>query len=307
MDRTLSNTAAALREGIVRGFLSEADAIEWAARELGDDPEDGSILLSELSLAENQPTSRILNMLGQLSWGADLPAAGRIAVSYLHDRLSDSHLRPEVAVDAIHHLARDGFAPDPWFERGAERIHNGETAGTAADLTEALLAFLSPYRHDAPDVETEPPAPIHDQFVVAIDPAAPELSEADVALSWQSWSGHGRIRTAPAQLAAFADALRDFAGHRVDRVVFAPDPGADGERLTATIVEYGRARRAAVLVEIRSAERPGDLGADDTLLRIAVPTEHALLGDFAADLGELVSTGEGIARLRLSARWPHDT
>ncbi|MHB1326793.1 MAG: hypothetical protein ACYC2K_01200 [Gemmatimonadales bacterium] len=306
MDRNLANTAAALREGIIRGFLSNADAIAWADSEVGDDPEEASILLSELALGENQPTPRILNMLGQLAWGADLSVAGRIAASYLHDRLADGLLQSEVVVDAIHYLARDGFAPDPWFERGAQRLH--DETGSVGPQVDALLTFLNPYRHDAPGAEQEPPPATHDQIVIAMDPSAPELSEAEVSVFWQSWSGHARIRTTAAQLAELADSLRDFSGHRADRIVFAPDLGADGDRLTATVIEYGRARRAAVLVEITSTDFPSELGADGgNTLRATVPTEHALLGDFAADLGELISTGGGIARLRLSARWPHDT
>ncbi len=305
MDRNLANTAAALREGIVRGFLSNADAVAWAGEEVGDDPDEASILLSELALAAKQPTARILNMLGQLAWGADLRIAGRIAASYLHDRLADDLVQSEVAVDAIHYLARDGFAPDAWFERGAQRLH--DETGTTGPQIEALLTFLAPYRDDAPDADQDLPPVMHDQVVIAMDPSAPELSEAEVSVFWQSWSGHARIRTTAAQLTELADSLRDFAGHRADRIAFTPDPGADGDRLTATIIEYGRARRAAVLVEITSTDFPPELGADGgNALRAALPTEHALLGDFAADLGELISTGGGIARLRLSARWPHD-
>ncbi|MBX3146450.1 MAG: hypothetical protein KF785_06725 [Gemmatimonadales bacterium] len=309
MDRVLANTAAALREGIVRGFLANADAIDWARGEVGDDPEDTSILLSELALAANQPPSRILNILGQLAWGADLAAAGRIAVSYLHDRLDAGAVDLDLAIEAIHHLARDGFAPDPWFERGARRFHDDKlpSASSPVDPMSALVGFLVGYRHDAPGAAIEPQPAAHDQFVIALDPSAPELTEAEVSVAWQSWSGRARIRTSAAELTSFANALRDFAGHRTNRISFAPSPGVDGDQLTATVVEYGRARRAAILIEVTATDQPAELHQNGNQLRAAVPTEHALLGDFAADLGELISTGGGVARLRLSARWPHDS
>ena len=41
-------------------------------------------------------------------------------------------------------------------------------------------------------------------------------------------------------------------------------------------------------------------------LRLVLPTEHELLGEFAADLGELLATGSGTAGLRLLRRWPGD-
>lgn len=305
----LANTAAALREGIARGFLSNADAIDWAREEVGDDPDDASILLSELALAANQPPPRILNILGQLAWGADLAAAGRIAVSYLHDRLEAGTVDPDRAIEAIHHLARDGFAPDPWFERGARRFHDDEPPSpeVAADPAAALAQFLAGYRHDAPGAAIEQQPAAHDQFVIALDPSAPALTEAEVSVAWQSWSGHVQIRTSAAELAAFAEALRDFAGHRTSRIAFTPYAGVEGDQLTVTVVEYGRARRAAILIEVAATDQPAELRQDGNRLRATVPTEHALLGDFAADLGELISTGGGIARLRLLARWPHDT
>jgi hypothetical protein len=37
-----------------------------------------------------------------------------------------------------------------------------------------------------------------------------------------------------------------------------------------------------------------------------LPTEHELLGVFAADLAETLATGSGVARLRLLRRWPDE-
>jgi hypothetical protein len=74
--------------------------------------------------------------------------------------------------------------------------------------------------------------------------------------------------------------------------------------LDLAIAEYGLSRKAAVGIHLAHAHSTHG-GLDWPVeLRLQLPTEHGLLGEFGADLAQLLAAGSGQATLRLLPRWP---
>lgn len=304
MTASIANDADALREGIARGYLRASEAIEWARLEVIRGEDDRAPLLADLARIDEEATATLLLILGHLAWGAEPERVGRIAAGHLEERLEDGRLEPLVVAQLIYQLVRDGYAPDPSFEAGARRFNdeaqNADPRIPAPPaLRTAILAFLAPYRQRTPDGADNAVTDAGDQLTLTVERAVPGGLELAVTVAWHSWSGAIRTRTTREHLAAFAPRVRDFSAHTTPVAVFESGDG----RLRLRIEEQGRARRATVAVEIRGDEhrsRPPER------LDLVVPTEHALLGDFAADLAELAAVGSGVARLRLIRRWPNE-
>ncbi len=308
----IAETADALREGIARGYLAAGEAIAWARDEASDGRADLAPLLGELALAEHQSESRILLMLGQLAWGADPERVGRIAAAQLRERLADGRLDPQAVARAIYHLFRDGFAPDTEFEGGARRFTEEFAAperggARVEEIAAEMLRFLARYASAlAPDETPAATTAERDHATILVERVAAGRVEASVRLAWQWWSGRIRLTAPLDALEAFATELRDFAAHDTRAVRFQAGGEAGGGRLELLVREYGRARRAALgitLLEPRLAGR----SRRGNELTVVLPTEHELLGEFAADLAETLATGGGVARLRLLRRWPGDS
>jgi hypothetical protein len=305
----IADVADALREGLSRGYLGVPDAIEWAQREAVADHESLDPLVPYLAVSGHRPTSHILLILAQLAWGADAPRVGRIAAGQLHDALSSDRLNARSTVHAVYRLFRDGYAPDADFERAArrfddeiERVDRGDAP--ADELRGRLLAFLDRYHRDsAPgDADAEPALDSRDRLTVTADSGASDSLEINAQLTWQGWSGRARLSVARERLAEFATELRDFAAHHTNSVRLDERDKATGSQFELTVAEFGRARRAAVQVRLAHGTRSAEV-APPGRLEVSVPTEHELVGDFAADIAELVAAGSGVAQLRLLRRW----
>jgi hypothetical protein len=307
----ITETADALREGIARGYLSMTDAITWAKGELAEGRGDTVPLLGDLAIGEHQPQSRILLMLGQLAWGADPELVGRIAAGHLRERLADGRLEAPAAARAMYHLFRDGLAPDAEFETGARRFEDeiGEAERGGRALTEIstdMLRFLSRYTaEDAGEPTGADGFVDRDQLTLSVERVVSGRVEASVRLLWQGWSGRIRLAVEQDVLSAFASALRDFAGHESRSVRLEAGDAPPGGRIELLVREYGRARRAALGMTLLEPRRTGRSRRGNEL-RVMLPTEHELLGVFAADLAETLATGNGVARLRLLRRWPDE-
>ena len=125
----------------------------------------------------------------------------------------------------------------------------------------------------------------------------------EVRLAWQSWGGVIEVAANRAALAQFASEVRDFASHhRTLASLVAGSPGST--ELSLTIAEYGRTRKAAVGAALAQPTSPHGTLNWPAALKIQVPTEHGLLGEFGADLAQLLAADSGTASLRLLARWP---
>ena len=140
-------------------------------------------------------------------------------------------------------------------------------------------------------------------LTITIEEATADLLELLVAVDWQSWSALDRVHASRADLTAFASALRELAAHDRPEVRFATG-GLDKGLLEITVSEYGRARKAALGFHLgHSGEAHGSLDWPSELT-VQLPTEHGLLGEFAADLAQLLAADSGVATLRLLRRWP---
>jgi hypothetical protein len=305
----IADVADALREGISRGYLGVPDAVEWAQREAVADHETLDPLVPYLAVSGHRPTSHILLILAQLAWGADAPSVGRIAARQLHGALASGRVNARKAAHALYRLFRDGYAPDPDFERAARRfddeIERADRANaTDDDLPIRLLAFLERYRHDQPTEASasEPALDARDRLTVTADTGATDTLELSAQLTWQGWSGRARLSVARDTLAEFATELRDFAAHHASRVRLDARDAATGSEFGLTVSEFGRARRAAIRVRLADGTGSTEV-APPGRLEVSVPTEHELVGDFAADIAELVAAGSGVAQLRLLRRW----
>ena len=307
----LTETADALREGIARGYLSVTDAIDWAKGELAEGRGEAVPLLSDLAIAEHQPQSRILLMLGQLAWGADPEVVGRIAAGHLRERLADGRLEIPAAARAVYDLFRDGLSPDAEFEAGARRfedeIGEAERGGKPhTDIAMEMLRFLSRYTTEDTGSPTGADAFVdRDQLSLSVERVVHGRAEASVRLLWQGWSGRIRLAAERDVLGTFATELRDFAGHESRAVRLEAGEAPPGGRIELLVREYGRARRAALGMTLLEPRRTGRSRRGNEL-RVMLPTEHELLGVFAADLAETLATGNGVARLRLLRRWPDE-
>jgi hypothetical protein len=310
-DFTLADTADALRFGLARGYLSVADVMSWARASVIGGDDDRAPLLGELLRVEGEGTTRILLILAQLAWGADPERVGRIAAGHLFDRLADGRLDAPEAARAMYYLLRDGFAPDPGFEAAARRF-DGALGGSfrrvkgGAEVETELLRFLARYGPDARPDESEPESvwDERDRLLFSVERSTGGQLELTVHCTWEGWSGRARLVAEPDTLAAFARELAAFATHGAADVRLALD-GAPG-KLELAVTEYGRARRAGLGLTLATRiASPDRIGAGNELV-LSVPTEHELLGEFAADLAELVSSRSGSARLRLLRRWPVD-
>jgi len=138
---------------------------------------------------------------------------------------------------------------------------------------------------------------------LSIVAATDDIVELAAQVAWQSWAAADRVMTSRSGLAAFASEIRDFAAHQRPEVRFEAG-SSDAGFLAITVSEYGRTRKAAFGFHLA---RPG--AARGTLswpteLRLQLPTEHGLLGEFGADLAQLVAADAGTATLRLLRRWP---
>ncbi|HET9274760.1 MAG TPA: hypothetical protein VFN96_01685 [Gemmatimonadales bacterium] len=308
----IAETADALREGIARGYLAPADAIAWARQQVLEGEDPATPLLGELAIAEHQPLSRILLMLGQLAWGADPERVGRIAAGLLRERLADGRLGVPAVARALYQLMRDGFAPDAEFERSARRfdeeVAEAERRGApVVPVGEAMLRFLSGYEAGPRTRDAEGPGSgARDHLTLAVDRLGEGRIDATVGVDWGEWSGRARLSLSRDRVAGFASDLRSFAAHEAKLARLERDQGSGQGILELVAREYGRARRASI--EVQLADRPRLLSRRriTSELRLVLPTEHELLGEFAADLGELLATGAGTARLRLLRRWPGD-
>jgi len=305
----IPETADALREGIARGYLSVADAIAWAQDVLAEGRGEPVPLLGDLAIAEHQPQSRILLMLGQLAWGADPERVGRIAAGHLRERLADGRLEAPAAARAMYHLLRDGLSPDTEFETGARRfedeIEKAERGGIPLPaIATEMLRFLSRYTEDVTDQPGTPEALAdRDQLTLSVERVEDGRVEASVRLQWQGWSGRVRVAAEQELLATFASELRDFAAHESRSVRLEAGDGPGAGRIELLVREYGRARRAALGMTLLEPRLTGRSRRGNEL-RVMLPTEHELLGEFAADLAETLATGGGVAQLRLLRRWP---
>jgi hypothetical protein len=124
-----------------------------------------------------------------------------------------------------------------------------------------------------------------------------------IQVAWQSWSGLMEVTVEPATMAAFATELRDFASHQRLEARLTAGTVAQGH-LELVIAEYGLSRKAAVGIHLAHAY-PAHGGLDWPVeLRLQLPTEHGLLGEFGADLAQLLAADSGTATLRLLSRWP---
>ncbi len=141
--------------------------------------------------------------------------------------------------------------------------------------------------------------------VLTLSIAAADADQIELVLqvAWQSWSALERVAASRTALAGFASDIRAFAAHQRTEVRF--DAGALETGLLEIVVsEYGRTRKAAFGIHLeQGAESRGSL-AWPTELRMQLPTEHGLLGEFGADLAQVVATDSGVAALRLLRHWP---
>jgi hypothetical protein len=305
-----ADIADALREGISRGYLGVRDAIEWARGEvLAERPRPPDPLVSHLARSGHRPASNILLILTQLAWGADARRVGHISAQHLRNVLLAGRIDPRGAAHAIYRLYRDGYAPDSEFERAAQRFdeeveHAQRADAVPPDLGSRITAFLDRYSGD-PDPsgdEREPATGPRDQLALAAEGATSETIELSARVAWRWWTGHVRLTVNRERLSAFASDLRDFSTHHASGAKLDEGEGGDRARLALAATEYGRARRAAVELHLRDAEA----GWPPAELRLWLPTEHELVGDFAADIAEMVATGAGVAQLRLLSRWAGD-
>ena len=307
MTSSIANRADAMREGLARGYLSAVEAIEWARLEVIRGEDDHAPLLADLVRVDRDATANILRILGQLAWGAEPERVGRIAAGHLHERLEDGRLDPIAAAALIHQLIRDGYAPDAAFESGARRFGDETRAirpGTPLDpaVRAAILEFLANYRFE-PTPEPEPVDDSRDQLTITVEREVADGLELTASLQWQAWSGRVVVRASRENLADFAPALRDFSAHAERSAAFSAGDDAVSGLLRLTIAEQGRVRRAIATIELRGEPHPSRAPEQ---LSVVVPTEHALVGEFAADLAELAAVGAGTARLRLVRRWPDE-
>jgi hypothetical protein len=130
-----------------------------------------------------------------------------------------------------------------------------------------------------------------------------DLVELAAQVAWQTWAASDRVVTSRASLAAFASEIRDFAAHHRPEARFEAG-SADSGLLAITVSEYGRTRKAAFGFHLARAGPPRGTLSWPTEFRIQLPTEHGLLGEFGADLAQLVAAEAGSATLRLLRRWP---
>jgi hypothetical protein len=307
----VADTADALREGISRGYLGVRDAIEWARGEVLGERVIADPLVSHLARSGHRPASNILLILTQLAWGADARRVGHIAARHVSDVLLAGRLDARGAAHAIYRLYRDGYAPDGEFERAARRFdeeveHAQRTEVVPPDLGQRILVFLERYRGEpAAGDELEPAMGPRDQLTLAAEGATADTIELSARIAWRWWTGHVRLSVRRERLSAFATGLRDFSTHHASGAEFDEHDNGEGARLALTVREYGRARRAAVDLRLRDGATP-NAGWPPAELRLAVPTEHEFVGDFAADIAEMVATGAGVAQLRLLGRWAGD-
>lgn len=306
MTAPIADEADALREGIARGYLTGTDAIEWARLAVIQGEDDRAPLLADLVRIDDQATASILRILGQLAWGADPENVGRIAAAHLHQRLDDGRLEAFAVAQLIHQLLRDGYAPDAGFEVGVRRFDEevriwDPRLPAPPAVRAAILEFLEPYRY--PPEPGEDPDEAIDQVTVTVEREVKGGLELAVAIRWQAWSGAVRTTVSRDSLAEFLPKVREFAAHAATAVRFEAGDGRKLGRVGLTIEEHGRARRAIVGVDLESEKHPARARER---IQIIVPTEHAFLGDFAADLAQLVAVRSGVATLRLVKRWPDE-
>jgi hypothetical protein len=233
---------------------------------------------------------------------------GHLAAQHLRDVLVAGRIDARGAAHAIYRLYRDGYAPDGEFERAAQRFddeieHAQRSDVIPSELGTSITAFLDRYRGDPdPDgSEGEPPTGPRDQLTLAAEGATTDTVELSARIAWRWWTGHVRLVTQRDRLSRFASDLRDFAAHHASRATFDQPETDGGALLTLEVREYGRARRAAVDLHLRD---PGTAVPESppTELRLSLPTEHEFVGDFAADIAEIVATGAGVAQMPVNSQ-----
>ena len=141
--------------------------------------------------------------------------------------------------------------------------------------------------------------------VLTLSIAAADADHVELVLqiAWQSWSALERVVAPRGALATFASEIRAFASHQRPEIRFAAGT-AEAGLLEVVVSEYGRTRKASVGVHLAQAVEPHGTLTWPTELRMQVPTEHGLLGEFGADLAQVVATDSGTAALRLLRHWP---
>jgi hypothetical protein len=135
--------------------------------------------------------------------------------------------------------------------------------------------------------------------------AAADLDQIELVIkvAWQSWSAQERVVASRTALSTFASEIRAFASHQRTEVRF--DAGSlESGLLEIVVAEYGRTRKAAFGVHLALAGELRGTLSWPTDLRMQLPTEHGLLGEFGADLAQVVATDTGLAALRLLRHWP---
>ncbi|MGE3600743.1 MAG: hypothetical protein AB7N70_34915 [Dehalococcoidia bacterium] len=304
MTKTIAETAGALREGITRGYVRAVEAVEWARLETIRGRDEHAPLLLDLGRADPESVEAILRILGQLSWGARPEAIGRLAAAELHDRLAAGSMDPTTATLLMRQLVKDGYTPEPDFESASRRFdadvtEAGQDRARLAEIETALREFLARYRSEPDQLESRDAS---DRLLLTIERATDATLEVVVEVAWSSWSGAGRVRMERERLAEFARRLGDFAAHRIGTARFETADGAASGRLALVASEHGRARRAAVSIDL-VADREAEPPRAPSRLEVVAPTEHAMLAEFGADLAQLAHASEGSVRLRLVARW----
>ena len=140
-------------------------------------------------------------------------------------------------------------------------------------------------------------------LTLSIAAADGDQIELGLKVSWQSWAAQERVVAIRGTLATFASEIRAFASHRRTEVRF--EAGSlDSGLVEIVVAEYGRTRKAALGVHLALAGDSRGVLTWPTELRMQLPTEHGLLGEFGADLAQVVATDSGFAALRLLRHWP---
>jgi hypothetical protein len=140
-------------------------------------------------------------------------------------------------------------------------------------------------------------------LTLSIAAADGDLIELVLKFSWQSWAAQERVAASRSALSTFASEIRAFAAHQRTEVRFEAGSLETG-LLELVVAEYGRTRKAAFGAHLALAGDARGVLSWPTELRMQLPTEHGLLGEFGADLAQVVATDSGVAALRLLRHWP---
>jgi hypothetical protein len=160
MTNTVRNQAAALRIGLLAGYVAPAEVVAWADRLVASDTGRAVPALFDISLSAGHSAADTVSLLTPLAAGAEPRAVGRAVASLIHRRLAARDMDAASAARALYLTMLEGYSPDSDFESRVYAFDDGIDLalrgihGTVDGVAREMLGFLARYMEASTDSPT---------------------------------------------------------------------------------------------------------------------------------------------------------